>query len=123
MRVSHRDRRVTRDINRAAWGMLGLTLLLGAGALYAPVEAIRFGAVIGMAASGAAYLWQSGVAVRGYLVDVDGVASGAEVPGHVRVEVESDVGYEGTPARFRGPSPHARRRAGTPGEGTEDGIQ
>jgi hypothetical protein len=101
--------------------MLGITIVLGAGALYAPDEALRFGALIGMAVSGAAYLWQSGVAVRGYLSDVDRVVSGLEVPGHVRVEVESDVGYDWTPARTASPSPHARRRPLSSGEGPEGG--
>ena len=65
MRVSHRDVRVTREIHLAAWGMLGIAAALILMALYFPIEAVRFAAVVGLAAAGAAYVWRAGVAVRG----------------------------------------------------------
>ena len=116
MRVSHRDVRVTREIHLAAWGMLGIAAALILMALYFPIEAERFAAVVGLAAAGAAYVWRAGVAVQGYLRDVDNVAEGREVPGNLRVEVESSVAVRG-----RAPSPHVRRRLGRVDEEPPDG--
>ncbi|HYK92693.1 MAG TPA: hypothetical protein VEY07_01450 [Thermoplasmata archaeon] len=101
MQSSHRDRRVVREIERSTWGMLGLVLALGALAVGAPLEGIRFAAVLGLAVAGGAYLWQSGRAVGDYVRDLHQVEYGETVSGRVRAEVASQVGVDGSE---RGPT-------------------
>src|SRR5215470_10230466 len=93
MRVSHRDRRVVADVARSTWGMVGLVGVLAGVAAEAPWTALRFGAIVGLAAAGGFFLWRMRSTVRGYLGDLQQVRSGADVSGRVRVEVESDVGF------------------------------
>lgn len=94
MRFSHRDRRVDRDIYRSVGGMAAIVIVLGGLALFAPLDAYRFGALIGLAVSGGFFLWRSGLTVGDYVGDLERVRSGEERSGRIRVEVESDVGFE-----------------------------
>ena len=110
MRTSHRDRRVVRDIARSTWGMLGLVVVLSALALVAPLEAIRFAAVLGLAVSGGVFLWQSSRTVEEYVLDLEQVQLGGDVSGRVRVEVTSDVGPDPNGRRLSRALPLVRRR-------------
>ncbi len=113
MRVSHRDRRVVRDIARSAWGMVALVVGLGALALVGPIEAIRFAAVAGLAVAGGVFLWQIDLTVHQYVGDLESVHRGERVSGRVLVEVTSDVGLDGLGGRPVRATPVVRRRAVT----------
>ncbi len=117
MRVSHRDHRVSRDIARSAWGMVGLVLALGALMLAGPLEAIRFAAVIGLGVAGGVFLWQSSATVGQYVADLESVHRGENVSGRVRVEVTSSVGLDGLGGRPVRATPIVRRRPLAPSEG------
>jgi hypothetical protein len=110
MQLSHRDRRVARDIGRFAWVMLGLVLGLGVLAFAAPLVAVRFAAVAGLAGAGAAFLWQAGKAVGEYVRDLEQVRDGAAISGRIRVEVSSDVGLDPRARRLTRAVPPVRRR-------------
>lgn len=94
MRVSHRDHRVDREIYRSAGGMAGMVIALAILALYAPLDAFRFGALLGLAVSGGFFLWRTGLTVGDYVDDLESVRTGEARSGRVRAEVESDVGFE-----------------------------
>jgi hypothetical protein len=94
MRVSHRDHRVDREIYRSAGGMAAMVVVLGGIALYAPLDAFRYGALLGLGVSGGFFLWRTGLTVGDYVGDLERVQSGEERSGRIRVEVESDVGFE-----------------------------
>lgn len=108
-RVSHRDRRVARDIARSAWGMLALVVALGALSLAAPLEAVRFAAVIGLAVAGGVFLWQSRRLISDYVRDLESVQVGRPRSGRVLVEVSSDVGYDAGGRRSPRALPPVRR--------------
>ena len=114
MRLSHRDQRASRDIARSAWGMLGLVLVLGARALWAPIEAIRVAAVRGLAAAGGVYLWESSRTVDTYVADLDRVHRDASGSGRLRAEVASDGDRDARVRRHARTVPPPRRQAGPP---------
>ncbi len=111
MRLSHRDRRVARDISRSAWGMLGLVVVLAGLALYAPLEGFRFASVIGLAVAGGVFLWRADSTVQQYVLDLDRVQSGSETSGRVRVEVTSDTAVDEREVRLPRAIPAVRRQA------------
>ena len=94
--------------------MLALVIVLGALALVAPLEAIRFAAVVGLAVSGGVFLWQSSRTVEEYVQDLEQVQLGGEVSGRVRVEVTSDVGLDPNERRLSRAFPPVRRRPPAP---------
>lgn len=114
MRPSHRDRRVSRDIARSAWGMLALVLALGVLALFAPMEAFRFAAVVGLAMAGGIYLWESNQTIGEYVRDLDEVRRGGTVSGRLRAEVGSAAAVEDGPRRRARSVPPPRRTAEPP---------
>ena len=109
MRVSHRDRRVAADVARSTWGMLALIGVLAAVVLVGPGDAIRFGAIVGLAAAGGVFLWRIDRTVRTYVADLTSVDEGRAVSGVLRAEVESDVGFGGVSERPPPLSPSVRR--------------
>ena len=101
--------------------MLGLVLVLGGLAIAAPILALRLAALLGLAVSGGVFVWQAGHTVDDYVRDLEHVQYGREVSGRVRVEVESDVGYDPGSRRGERALPRVRRRVGgeSPGPGNE----
>jgi len=121
LRVSHRDRRVTADVIRSTWGMLGLVAVLVGAATVAPTAAVRFAAIVGLAAAGGFFLWRMGVTVRDYERDVARVRDGLPISGRILVEVESDVGFGPSTERSIPPSPNVRWGPDPPPPGRSDG--
>lgn len=109
-RFSHRDRRVAREVHRSVWGMLALVVALGVVAIVAPSTAIRFGAVVGMAAAGGATLFQSRRLIDEYLADLHALERGVPLHPAARVEMHTHVGLERPTVGPSRRSPNVRRR-------------
>lgn len=109
-RFSHRDRRVAREVHRSAWGMLGLVVALAVVAVVAPSTAIRFGAVVGMAAAGGATLYQSRRMIDAYLADLSALERGVALHPAARIEMHTNVGLERLTVGPTRRSPNVRRR-------------
>lgn len=114
MAFSHRDVRAAREIGRFLWAILLLVLVLGAAAVLAPGDPLRFGAVVGLAVAGGIFLLEIDRSVQSYLRDLSEVAEGGPVSGIVRAEVESDVDLDDGMRRRPPRSPTVRRRGPIP---------
>ena len=110
MEYSHRDRRAQRDVRRAAVLFGAVILALLAVADGAPYLWARGLAVLGLAASGGAFLLFGDRLTREYAGDLASARSGETISGALRVEVESQVGLERPVVRPSIRSPHVRRR-------------
>jgi hypothetical protein len=107
---THRDRRAHRDVGRAFWTVLGMSLALTGVALWLPLPYAGITAVIALGTLGAVYVgWADGL-LEGYVGDLRRAQEGTEIDGFRRVEASSSVGLSRDERSPTSPSPHARRR-------------
>lgn len=120
-RFSHRDRRIAREVHRSLWAMVALVFGLGAVAIAAPVTAVRFGAVVGLAAAGAATLVESRRLIDAYLADLHALEAGRPLPPAAHVEMRTNVGLERATVGPSRRSPNTRRRGPSDGAPVRSG--
>ena len=106
---SHRDHRAFRSVFAIAGSVAAGTVALVVLAVEAPWDAVALGAVLGLAAIGGGSLVVSGAVAERYRADLRAVGRGQPVPGSLRVEVQSRVGFDRDDRGPRVRSPHVRR--------------
>ncbi len=115
MAYTHRDHRARRELRRL-YIIFGVAVgALTAVALVVPFTTVRFLAVVGLAATGVAYLVSVDHLTGQYERDLAEVRSGAASSGELRAEVFHEVGFERN--RYRDWTPSPNRRPPEPGEG------
>ena len=108
---SHRDRRAHREVGRALWTVVGVSLGLTAVAVVLPWPFVGIASVVAMGALGLAYLGWSDRMLDRYASDLRRARDGTSTDGFVRVEVATPVGLYRDARLPTSPSPHTRRRA------------
>lgn len=108
---THRDRRAHRDVERALWVVVGISLGLTGLALGVPLPIVGTTAVVALGVLGAVYIGWSDRILTSYADDLRGARDGSAINGFRRVEVVSTVGLDRDARPSTGPSPHTRRRA------------
>jgi len=107
---THRDRRAHRDVGRAFWTVVGVSLGLTGLALGVPLPYVGLAAVVALGVVGAAYLGWAERFLTSYGADLRRAWEGSEVDGFRRVEVAATVGLDRDSRSPASPSPHVRRR-------------
>ena len=107
---THRDRRAHRDVGRAFWAIVGISLGLTGLALAVPLPLVGVTAVVALGVLGAVYVGWSDRLLSSYTNDLRQAREGSATDGFLRVEVGTAVGLD-RDRRSPSPSPHARRRA------------
>jgi hypothetical protein len=107
---THRDRRAHREVTRAFWTVVGVSLGLTGLALGVPVPYVGLAAVVALGVLGAVCVGWSDRLLSSYVGDLRRAWEGTEVDGFLRVEVASPVGLDRDARSRASPSPHARRR-------------
>ncbi len=108
---THRDRRAHRDVGRAFWTVVGLSLGLTGIALWVPLPYAGIAAVVALGGLGAVYLGWAERTLSSYTEDLRRTRDGAEVDGFLRAEIGSPVGLDRDLRSPASPSPHSRRRS------------
>ena len=106
---THRDRRAHREVGRALWSVVGLSLGLTVVALALPLPYVGVIAVLGLGVLGLAYVGWAERFLTGYARDLREARDGTSTDRFVRVEVASTVGLDRDERSVTTPSPHTRR--------------
>jgi len=106
---THRDRRAHRDVGRAFWTVVGVSVGLTGLAMVIPVTIVGILAVLGLAVLGSVYLGWSDRMIAGYARDLHGALEGTMTDGFVRAETVTVVGLDRGSDSPRSLSPHSRR--------------
>jgi len=108
---THRDRRAQRDVSRAFFAMVAVTVALIGFALEVPLWFAGLVSVIALGALGVGYVgWADGV-LEGYANDLRSGLEGDAAGGLLRAELRSSVGLDRDVGQPTARSPHARRRS------------
>ena len=107
---THRDRRAHRDLNRALWTVLGVSVGLIALAMAVPISLVGLLAVLALAVVGAVYVGWSDRMLGDYSSDLRHAQEGSDAHGFAWVEASSTVGLDRDHTMPPSPSPHVRRR-------------
>jgi hypothetical protein len=121
MEYTHRDRRAQREVGRAFFGMVGLTLALIGFALGVPIWFAGPVAVVALGILGVAYIGWSDSLLQRYADDLRTELDGRSADGLLRAELRSPVGLSRNVGRPTGRSPHVRRRAPESSGSREEG--
>jgi hypothetical protein len=108
MGFSHRDHRARRELRHLYIGFGAVVGALSLVAILYPNETIRFLAIGGLVAAGAAYVMAVDRLSERYQRDLAAVRAGQPVSGSVRAEVYHEVGFESDREDDWTPSPHQR---------------
>ena len=108
---THRDRRAHREVGRAFWTVLGLSLGLTGVALAVPLPYAGLVAVVGLGVVGAVYLGWADRTLARYASDLRQTQDGTATDGFVRAETGTAVGLDRDGSAVPSPSPHVRRRS------------
>jgi len=115
MEYTHRDRRAHRDVGRAFWVMVGVSLGLTGLAFAVPLPFVGVASVVALAVTGAVYIGWSDRLLASYATDLRLARDGGDRRDFLRVEASSAVGLERSAGAPSGRSPNVRRRpAGAP---------
>ena len=107
---THRDRRAHREVDRALWAVLGVSVGMIAFAMVVPTPVVGILVVVALSVLGAACVAWSERMLDQYAADLRHAQEGSLAHGFARVEASTTVGLDrdhGTPTS---PSPHVRRR-------------
>jgi len=107
---THRDRRAHRDVRRAFWTVVGVSLGFTGLALLVPLPFFGLGAVVALGVLGAGCVAWSERMLGSYTNDLRRAREGEDVDGFLRVETRSMVGLDRTVGGPTTASPHSRRR-------------
>jgi hypothetical protein len=107
---THRDRRAHRDVSRALWTVLGVSVGLIGLAMAVPISLVGLLAVLALAVVGAGYVGWSDRMLGDYSSDLRHAREGSDAHGFARVEASSMVGLDRDHTTPPSPSPHVRRR-------------
>ena len=120
LEFTHRDRRAHREVDRAVWTVLGISVGLIVFGMALPTEFIGILVVVALAVLGAAYVGWSDRMLAQYVSDLRHAQEGSPLHGFVRAEAGVMVGLD-REEMPPSPSPHVRRRprAGRTGAGEE----
>ena len=110
LEFTHRDRRAHREVDRAVWTVLGLSVGLIGLAMALPTEFIGILAVVALGVLGAAYLGWSDRLLAQYASDLRHAQADSSYRGFVRAEAGVMVGLDREEDLPGAPSPHVRRR-------------
>ena len=110
LEYTHRDRRAHRDVNRALWTVLGVSVGLVGLAMAVPISLVGILAVLALTVVGAAYVGWSDRLLAEYASDLRHAQEGSVAHGFARVEASSTVGLDRDHTMPPSRSPHVRRR-------------
>ena len=107
---THRDRRAHREVDRAVFTVLGVSVGLIGLAMAFPLEFVGILVVVGLGMLGLASVAWSDRTLAEYASDLRHAQDGASPRGFVRAEVGATVGLDREAEMPRAPSPNVRRR-------------
>ena len=110
LEYTHRDRRAHRDVHRALWTVLGVSVAAIVLAMAVPIAIVGISVVVALLVLGAVYVGWSDRLLDDYASDLRHAREGSAAHGFARAEAGSTVGLDRGRETTRAPSPHVRRR-------------